>query len=116
MRLKPARTLAVAAALAAVATIVVAPTPATAAGTAQSSAAGTAKAGTAKTGPATPTVWVNVKVSSRWPIGRAVSFVDHYTGSTLRFGRCHSQDQHSVQSCPNKPFAARRATKYPCRV
>ncbi len=36
------------------------------------------------------TVWIDVRVNSAWPVRRAVGFVDRYTGSQARFGRCHA--------------------------
>lgn len=40
---------------------------------------------------ATPsTVWVDAKVNRAWPVSRALSFVDRYTGSRMRLGACHA--------------------------
>jgi hypothetical protein len=36
------------------------------------------------------TVWVDVHANSAWPVSRAVSIVDTYTGTKLRVGRCRS--------------------------
>jgi hypothetical protein len=35
-------------------------------------------------------VWVDVKVNQAWPVSRAVAFVDKYTGSVMRFGKCRA--------------------------
>jgi hypothetical protein len=37
------------------------------------------------------TVWVDVRVNSAWPVARAVSVVDAYTGTRMRFGRCRAE-------------------------
>jgi hypothetical protein len=36
------------------------------------------------------TIWVDVRVSSVWPVTRAVSLVDSYTGTTMRYGSCRA--------------------------
>lgn len=80
MPLKAARTRALAAAVtasAALTLVAVAPAP-----------AGAAMPATANTAPATPTVWVDAKVNQLWPVRRAVAFVDRYTGTKLRLGKC----------------------------
>jgi hypothetical protein len=92
MRLKPVKILALSTALAAasVTTSVVvaaAADPAMAAGAAKT-ASGTAQVATRAAKP-TRTVWVDAKVSRRWHVRSAVAFVDHYTGTKLRLGKCH---------------------------
>jgi hypothetical protein len=42
----------------------------------------------ATTAPAPATVWVDVRANSAWPVGKAVSIVDTYTGTRLRLGAC----------------------------
>jgi hypothetical protein len=39
---------------------------------------------------ATPTVWINVVGASAWPVGAAVTTVDHYTSSVARYGSCRT--------------------------
>jgi hypothetical protein len=103
MRLKPIQILALSAALAAAVTTSVAfaapsamaaGTATTATGTAATGAAGAAAAAAATTATRaarqTPTVWVDAKVSRRWHVGSAVAFVDRYTGTKLRLGKCHT--------------------------
>lgn len=36
------------------------------------------------------TVYVNWYGSNTWPVGYSVGFVDQYTGSTFRWGSCHT--------------------------
>ena len=80
MRLKPSRALTVAAALAVTAAVGVATDtdPASAASPVSAHAAATA-----------PTVWVDTRVSSVWHVTSAVRFVDRFTGTRLRLGKCH---------------------------
>ena len=85
MTKKSGRSLAIAAALA-----VTAATPAAAAA-APAAAAVTVPAPAAAAGTATgtPTVWVDARVSAVWHVPSAVAFLDRYTGTKLRLGKCH---------------------------
>ena len=38
----------------------------------------------------TPVIWVDVRVNSAWPVSRAVTYVDSYTGSRMRYGTCRA--------------------------
>jgi hypothetical protein len=35
-------------------------------------------------------VYVDIHVNATWPVGRAVNYIDQYTGSDMRFGKCRA--------------------------